>query len=298
MTLREWAGIQQDTYRKTNKIPHDTAIWIPYHLIAIATIIYTCITGWSWWHLIWATGGWIILSGVGNNLTLHRLLSHKSWKPYKLAEPFLLWAATMVAEGSPLWWPALHRGHHHRVSDIPGKDLHTPVKNGWGWSYMGWQFTIRQDSVNFRYVVDLLRDPRIMFTHTHYNKIIYSTLIMSCLLFGPVFTIWFFIISALISLHSDGLVNTFGHVPAAGYRNFNTNDQSTNVLAIGYLHWGAGWHNNHHQSASSFDFGTSVSGKRWEFDPCLILVIPFAPPSEIKRLWGNRRTAILNRKKN
>lgn len=293
MTIWKLFGVSDESYPRVHMILHN----IFYHLSAIITIGYSVVNGWSWWYLIWAISGWILLAGVGSNLTLHRLLSHASWAPYKHIKPFLFWTAIMVAEGSPAWWAALHRGGHHRVADIPGKDIHTPIGKGWLWSYMWWMFNIRADTVNFRYAIDLLRDKRLVFINKYYSEILYSTLILSCLLFGVSFTAWFFVIGSLISVHSNGLVNTFGHVPAAGYRNFDTTDLSTNVKSLGYLHWGAGWHNNHHQSASSFDFGTSVSGKRSEFDPCLILVIPFAPWSEIKRLWSNRRTAMLNRKK-
>jgi fatty-acid desaturase len=291
--MKNWLNKQAELYRKTHQIPYILAIWLPYHIAAIATIAYTVATGWSWHYLLLAVLGWVLLDGVGNNLTLHRWLSHKSWTPHKWAEPFLLWAATLVGEGSPLWWAALHRGHHHRVSDQPGKDIHTPVENGWWWSYMGWQFAIDQNSVSFRYAVDLLRDRRVTFVHENYNKIIYGTLLLSFFLFGWQATIWFFVVGALMSLHADGLVNTFGHVPAAGYQNFENKDQSTNVWAIGYFHWGSGWHNNHHKHASSFDFGTSVSGRWHEFDPCLLLVIPFAPLSETKRLWKLREDAII-----
>lgn len=293
MTITAWLDTQRELYRKTHQIPYILAVWLPYHLIAIAAIIYAFATGWSWTYLAWAISGWILLDGIGNNLTLHRFLSHKSWKPYKWVEPFLLWAGVMVGEGSPLWWAALHRGHHHRVSDQPGKDFHTPVENGWLWSYMAWQFAVKQDTVSFRYAVDLLKDRRVVFCHENYNKIILCTLLLSAYLFGLPFTICFFIIGSLMSLHADGLVNTFGHVPAAGYRNFDIKDQSTNVWWIGYFHWGSGWHNNHHKEASSFDFGSTVSGRAHELDPCLILMIPFAPPSEVKRLWSKRKDAIL-----
>jgi stearoyl-CoA desaturase (delta-9 desaturase) len=291
--ITAWFDTQVELYQKTNQIPYILAIWLPYHLAAIAAIAIAITTGWSWWYLVTALCGWVLLDGVGNNLTLHRWLSHKSWQPYKWAEPFLLWAATMVGEGSPLWWAALHRGHHHKVSDQPGKDIHTPVENGWLHSYMGWQFGIKQNSVSFRYAVDLLRDRRVVFCHENYNKIIFVTLLLSWLLFGAAFTVWFFIIGSLMSLHADGLVNTFGHVPGAGYQNSNNKDQSTNVWWLGYFHWGSGWHNNHHAQASSFDFGSSVSGRPHEFDPCLLLVLPFASFSEVKRLWSRRKDAIL-----
>ena len=128
--LSNWLTSQVSLYKKTKQIPFIVAIWFPYHIAAIIAIVYAVTTAWSWWLPVTAICGWILLDGVGNNLTLHRFLSHKSWTPYKWAEPFLLWAATMVGEGSPLWWAALHRGHHHRVSDQPGKDIHTPVDNG------------------------------------------------------------------------------------------------------------------------------------------------------------------------
>jgi len=291
--LLDWFKVQQDLYQKTHQIPYILAVWFPYHIAAIIAIVFAVATEWSWWYPVTALCGWVLLDGVGNNLTLHRFLSHKSWTPYKWVEPFLLWASVMVGEGSPLWWAALHRGHHHRVSDQPGKDFHTPVGNGRWWSYMGWQFAVKQDTVSFRYAVDLLRDRRVVFCHENYNKIIFGTLLLSTLLFGLTFTVWFFVIGSLMSLHADGLVNTFGHVSSAGYKNSDNGDQSTNVWWIGYFHWGSGWHNNHHAKASSFDFGSSVSGRWHEFDPCMILMIPFAPPSEVKRLWSKRKDAIL-----
>ena len=293
--ILSWINTQRELYARTQQIPYILAIWFPYHLIALAAVAYGVFVEWSWTNLLLAVSGWILLDGVGNNLTLHRLLSHQSWQPRSWMRSFLYWAATMVGEGSPLWWAALHRGHHHRVSDQPGKDIHTPVINGRWHSYMGWQFGIQQDSVNFRYAADLLRDRKLIFIHNHYNKIIYSTLLVSSFIFGIESTVWFFIVGALMSLHADGLVNTFGHVPSAGYRNFDNKDVSTNVWWIGYFHWGSGWHNNHHRDASSFDFGTTVSGRRFEFDPCLLLVIPFATVKEIKRLWSLRKSAILSR---
>ena len=78
-----------------------------------------------------------------------------------------------------------------------------------------------------------------------------------------------------------------------GYENFKTTDKSRNLWINALITFGEGWHNNHHAKASSFDFGSSVSGRWHEFDPCMILMIPFAPPSEVKRLWSKRKDAIL-----
>jgi len=118
----------------------------------------------------------------------------------------------------------------------------------------------------------LLRDKRITFIHENYNKIIYATLLLSWLLFGLTFTVWFFVIGSLMSLHADGLVNTFGHVPAAGYRNFDNKDASTNVWWIGYFHWGSGWHNNHHHCQSSCRQGIYW----WEIDITYLTLLVLA----------------------
>jgi stearoyl-CoA desaturase (delta-9 desaturase) len=78
-----------------------------------------------------------------------------------------------------------------------------------------------------------------------------------------------------LCLLQDNLVNVFGHKRAIiGYRNFNTQDNSHNNILLGYLGWGQGWHNNHHHDPSSYDFGSSVSGRWYEFDPCKIF-LPF-----------------------
>ena len=55
-------------------------------------------------------------------------------------------------------------------------------------------------------------------------------------------------------------VNAFGH--RFGYRNFATNDRSTNNLAVSWLIAGEGYQNNHHVDPSRANFGI----KWWEFD--------------------------------
>jgi stearoyl-CoA desaturase (delta-9 desaturase) len=78
-----------------------------------------------------------------------------------------------------------------------------------------------------------------------------------------------------IGMTQDNLVNVLGHKKAFfGYRNFDTNDNSQNNIPLAYLTWGQGWHNNHHKSPASYDFGKAVSGKWWEFDMCR-LFLPF-----------------------
>jgi stearoyl-CoA desaturase (delta-9 desaturase) len=82
-----------------------------------------------------------------------------------------------------------------------------------------------------------------------------------------------FCLVAMIGVVQDNLVNVYGHSKGLiGYRNFELDDNSQNNMFLGYFAWGQGWHNNHHHDPKSFDFGTSVSGKWWEYDPCRIFL--------------------------
>jgi stearoyl-CoA desaturase (delta-9 desaturase) len=47
-----------------------------------------------------------------------------------------------------------------------------------------------------------------------------------------------------------------------GYRNFDTVDDSHNMLLLGYVSFGEGWHNNHHADPKNSNYGV----KWWELD--------------------------------
>ena len=108
------------------------------------------------------------------------------------------------------------------------------------------------------------------FTAKYYEVII----LLSWIILGLIdlnLLYWFAIVPTIVAFHGEGLTNTFCHSDNVGYRNFETKDKSRNVPILGLMFWGNGWHNNHHQMPSSFDFGKSVSGKKWEFDTCTLL---------------------------
>jgi stearoyl-CoA desaturase (delta-9 desaturase) len=83
--------------------------------------------------------------------------------------------------------------------------------------------------------------------------------------------LWMLVLPTVLALHLEGMVNLFCHT-TYGYRNFDTKDNSRNVYLLGIFDWGNGWHNNHHYNQSSYDFGTNISKKWYEFDPCRIFI--------------------------
>jgi fatty-acid desaturase len=101
-------------------------------------------------------------------------------------------------------------------------------------------------------------------------------------------------IPAALSLYQESNINVFCHKPGHGYRNFETKDDSRNVPLLAWLTWGQGWHNNHHAKASSYDFGTTVSGKSTEFDMTLLFLPLIATKESRNKIYETRKNAMAN----
>lgn len=214
--------------------------------------------------------GYIFIGGLGVEVGLHRWASHRSVDLNSVAKPLIILASILSCQGHAIWWAAIHRGNHHKYSDTE-KDLHSPVNGKWN-SFLGWILHHDISDINFKYVVDLARDPLLRFTAKYYKTIIFSTWIVAGLI-SVNFLFWFILVPTLISFYSVHTINLLCHSDG-GYKNFETKDNSKNIPVLGYLCWGNGWHNNHHYKASSYDFGKGVSERKWEYDPCVIF-LPF-----------------------
>lgn len=251
-------------------------ILYPVHALAwIGAIAYPFFFDFTWTNFCQLLVGWIIIEGLGVAVILHRYVSHKAIELRPGLKPLMLWISCLSLQGSPLGWAAVHRGSHHRYTDTD-RDAHTPRK---GWAY-SWHFWLRDwdQYFNPKYVIDLIRDPMYTWFAKYYNYVIIGTYVVvglfswQLLLFG-------FMIPAALSLYMESNINVFCHSPGMGYRNFETKDDSQNVPFLAWITWGQGWHNNHHAKASSYDFGTSVSGNKKEFDLSLIF-LPFIATKE------------------
>ena len=81
-----------------------------------------------------------------------------------------------------------------------------------------------------------------------------------------------------------GVVNGIGH--KFGYRNFNTDDHSRNVLPIGIWLLGEELHNNHHHNPKSAKF----SVKWFEFDMSWLYIQIFQKLGLVKVLGRQKET--------
>lgn len=86
-------------------------------------------------------------------------------------------------------------------------------------------------------------------------------LVLTCLLlFGvPGITVIALILGSM-PVFAAGVINGLGH--HTGYRNFETDDASTNIVPWGFFIGGEELHNNHHAFPTSAKF----SVRKWEFD--------------------------------
>jgi stearoyl-CoA desaturase (delta-9 desaturase) len=248
---------------------------VPTLLLGLITLILLYLGIIPTYYLIFTFVMWVLVSGLGIAVGYHRVFSHKTHTLPTWKENIILFFATFAAQGTAVFWVSVHRGYHHPYSDTE-KDLHSPISKGIWQSFMGWLNLTKPDSnvVNVKYAIDLLRKPNFVWFLKNYYRLYFGVPLIVAL-FNWKLALCIFVLPASISLIQDNSVNVFGHIKAIiGYRNFNISDNSYNNFLFGYFGWGQGWHNNHHAKPALFDFGRSVSGKWWEFDPCVIF-LPF-----------------------
>jgi len=257
----------------------------PVHALAwIGLILYHIYFPFSWINVLYFLTGGVLIEGLGVAVVLHRYVSHRAFEARKGLKPILLWLSCMSLQGSPLGWAAIHRGSHHKYSDTD-KDAHSPIK-GWFYSWHMWLHDWDQ-YFNPKYAIDLLRDPMHIWFAKHYVKIIVTTYLIAFYI-SPALLLFGFMIPAAVSLYQESNINVFCHSPGFGYRNFETKDQSHNVPFLAWITWGQGWHNNHHEKSSSYDFGFTISGNPKEFDSSLLLLPLVATKASREKIYQAR----------
>jgi len=209
-----------------------------------------------------------LFHGIGITLGYHRRLAHKSFKMAKWVEYIFVIGGYLAMMGAPISWVAIHR-RHHQVTDIEGKDPHTP-RDGFFHSLVAWMFYVDkyQTTPQARLLVpDLMKDK--------FYRLLGDTALPSkrwlnfgsCILFRYLILILFgkeafyaSLITWWVVFWSPQLVNSLCHIPALGYRNFSTDDDSTNVPWL--FAFGENWHNTHHYIPKSARHGIFAN----EFD--------------------------------
>jgi len=214
------------------------------------------------WNLQWVLVSLIfyyLFMVIGVGLVLHRYYSHKNFEFRNSFLKYLFLGISIIASrGSPIAWVHIHR-EHHAYSDTD-KDPHRPDKFR--------LFSFRSTAIkNFRprLVKDLL-DKENRIVHEYYLLFILSWCAILFLI-NPVFLYFAWILPVTLTQITQDMWNYAAHTEH-GYRNFNTKDNSRNVIWLWPLIFGEAWHNNHHFRPSD----GKTSFKKWEFDPVYYLM--------------------------
>ena len=146
-----------------------------------------------------------VLALVGITYGYHRYFAHKSYNASPMVQIWLLYIGLLCGGRSALTWAGVHR-MHHAYADTP-KDPHSSKNYPW-YVILFSLWTV--DSIPRKFLVDLLRNPRVMFFHKYGTYIFIAHWVISFLTFG-----WNAVIIntmlVVLSYLGFGILNLFGH---------------------------------------------------------------------------------------
>lgn len=194
---------------------------------------------------------------------LHRCQAHRALDLHPMVSHFFrfwLWMTTGMVTKE---WVAIHRKHHANT-DLDG-DPHSPKVYGIRKVFWEGAELYREASKDSKMVEKYSHGTPNDWVERHiYSRYpiggVSLMLIINLVLFGlPGLSMWA-VQMLWIPVHAAGIINGIGH--HWGYRTFQSQDVSTNIVPWGLWIGGEELHNNHHAFASSAKF----SIRWWEFD--------------------------------
>ncbi len=216
-----------------------------------------------WWGYVVVTLVFTHITIAAVTIYLHRHSAHRALDLHPVISHFFrlwLWLTTGMETKQ---WTAVHRKHHARCETE--EDPHSPVVLGI--EKVMWQGAdmYKIESKNAETLEkfgqgtpDDWMERNIYSTHSVAG--IATMMIINLALFGFIgMTIWA-VQMMWIPFFAAGIINGVGHY--WGYRNFQAEDASRNIVPWGILIGGEELHNNHHAYPSS----AQLSNKWWEFD--------------------------------
>ena len=215
-----------------------------------------------WWGYVLVALALTHVTIVSVTVFLHRHQAHRALELHALPSHFFrfwLWLTTGMVTKE---WAAIHRKHHAKCETA--EDPHSPQTRGLHKVLWEGAELYRAEAKNVetlqRYGHGTPDDwlERKVYRHSILGVAI--MLVIDLVAFGPLgLTIWA-VQMAWIPFWAAGVVNGVGHF--WGYRNYDCDDASRNLVPWGILIGGEELHNNHHSFATS----AKLSAKWYEFD--------------------------------
>ena len=230
----------------------------------LASILTFRVVDLSWWGSAIVALAFTHVTIVAVTLYLHRQQAHHAFELHPaVSHPlrFWLWLTTGMITRE---WVAVHRKHHAN-KDRAG-DPHSPRLLGihrvlWGGVLLYMSEADNPETVR-RYghgAPDDWIERHLYSPHARLGVILMG--IVDTLVFGLAAGSLVYLVQMIwIPFFAAGVINGLGHW--FGYRNWRTDDASTNILPWGVLIGGEELHNNHHRNPSA----AKLSNKWFEFD--------------------------------
>ncbi len=218
---------------------------------------------WSWWQITVFTLVATHITIAAVTIFLHRCQAHRALDLHPIVSHFFrfwLWLTTGMVTKE---WAAIHRKHHAKCETVD--DPHSPQVLGVNTVLSRGAELYKKEAAN-QETLDKFGHgtPDDWVEHNIYSKFSWQgvaiMLIIDVFLFGAIgLTVWA-VQMLWIPITAAGVINGIGHF--WGYRNFDCEDASRNIVPWGILIGGEELHNNHHTFATS----AKLSNKWYEFD--------------------------------
>ena len=218
---------------------------------------------WSWWQILVFTLVATHITIAAVTIFLHRCQAHRALDLHPIVSHFFrLWLCLTTGMVTKEW-AAIHRKHHAKCETVD--DPHSPQVLGINTVLSRGAELYKKEAAN-QETLDKFGHgtPDDWVEHNVYSKFSWQgvaiMLIVDVFLFGAVgLTVWA-VQMLWIPITAAGVINGIGHY--WGYRNFDCEDASRNIVPWGILIGGEELHNNHHTFATS----AKLSNKWYEFD--------------------------------
>lgn len=218
----------------------------------------------SVWGLVLVTLAMTHITIAAVTIYLHRCQAHRSLDLHPAAAHFFrawLWLTTGMLTRE---WAAIHRKHHAKVETE--EDPHSPQTQGILKILFGGVSCYVREKNNpdtiARYGYGTPDDWMERNVYSRFPKTgVISLLVFDLAAFGfPAGALVWGVQVVWIPFWAAGVINGIGHY--WGYRNFQPQDESRNIVPFGVLIGGEELHNNHH----AFPTSAKLSNRWYEFD--------------------------------
>jgi len=218
---------------------------------------------WSWWQIVIFTLLVTHITIAAVTIFLHRCQAHRALELHPIVSHFFrfwLWLTTGMVTKE---WASIHRKHHAKCETVD--DPHSPQILGINTVLTRGAELYKKEAAN-QETLDKFGHgtPDDWLERNVYSKLSWQgvglMLIIDVFLFGGIgLTVWA-VQMLWIPITAAGVINGIGHF--WGYRNYDCEDASRNIVPWGILIGGEELHNNHHTFATS----AKLSNKWYEFD--------------------------------